>query len=200
MNGMVSTSLRYAGAARYVGSANRAGAAAAKGEQEKHKHYGSGVLPIAMEAGGRMGRESDGHLQRLADVAAGVAAGFQTRRGLAARWRRRLEQALMFAKADAVLCALGKSERGARTAARWCAARMQAAEEPRTQDRQQEGEQATGSSFFPACADELEDPFALMQEAEQQEQGVFELEAHLEACIDDAADGGADELCRGELP
>ena len=71
-----------------------------------------------------MGRESEGHLQRLADAAASASVGFDTRRGLAARWRRRLEAALMFAKADAVLCALGRSEGGARTTARWCAQRM----------------------------------------------------------------------------
>ena len=137
-----------------------------------------------------MGNESDAHLQRLADVAVGVAAGTDTRRGLLAQWRRRMEQTLMFAKADAVLCALGKSDRGTRTTAKWCAARQLDSAAQCT---------PCAASIFPACTDAPEDPFAAMQEADLQQLGGFELEASLgEVICSGTSDEGADELA-GEL-
>ena len=210
----IDVTVRFAGASRYVGSATRAGAAAARGEREKHAHYGRDVLPLAMEAGGRMGHESEGHLQRLAEAAAGVAGGYDTRRGLAARWRRRLEASLMFAKADAVLCALGRSEGGARTTARWCAQRIQSQQHMACEHAAIAYDSATtprgacslgavqaiedtvadGGDLFPACADTLEDPFALMAEAARCEGEDYPLEEDLEDCT-----SAADAAERSEL-
>ena len=112
--------VRYAGATRYVGAARRPGLAASRGEKEKKARYGNDVLPIAFEAGGRMGEESERALQQLADAADACCGDFSTRRGLATRWRRRMEAALLFAAADSVLCALGKSSAGAALTQRWC--------------------------------------------------------------------------------
>ena len=141
----IDVTVRYAGATRYVGSHRRAGVAAARGEQEKKARYGNGVLPLAFEAGGRLGEESDRTLQRLADAAAANSNGFTTRRGLAARWRRRLEAALLFASADTVLCALGRGTQGSRVAAPWCST---SAVPPATQAMLEDAEVA-------ASADEL---------------------------------------------
>ena len=115
--------IRYAGAARYVGADANAGRAAAMAEREKHRRYGRDVLPLAFEAGGRLGRESTDAMQRLADAAAEAATGHSvlTRQGLVAQWRRRLEVALHFAAADAILNALSQHEVGRQVATRWSA-------------------------------------------------------------------------------
>ena len=117
----VDVTMRFAGAARYIGAERRVGLAVARGEREKEARYGHGVLPLAFEAGGRLGAKSELTLRRLADAAAEHVGGFGTRQGLVMRWRRRCEAALFFSSADAVLCALGHSAAGARTAANWCA-------------------------------------------------------------------------------
>ena len=117
----VDVTVRYAGAARYVGAPRRAGAAAAAAEAEKKRRYGRDVLPLAFEAGGRLGIASVASLQRLADAAVAASGGLLNRTALLARWRRRLEGALYFAAADALLCALGRSQKGALLASRWAA-------------------------------------------------------------------------------
>ena len=88
--------IRYAGATRYVGAQRTAGKAADIAEREKHRRYGRDVLPVAFEAGGRLGLDSMASLQRLADAAVTAAGGGRvlTRQGLVAQWRRRLEGAL----------------------------------------------------------------------------------------------------------
>ena len=111
--------IRYAGATRYVGAQRNPGKAAAQAEKEKEQRYGRDVLPLAFEAGGRLGRGSETTLRRLADAAVSASGGILTRRGVLAQWRRRLESSLLFAAADAVLCALGRSTKGAQTAVRW---------------------------------------------------------------------------------
>ena len=118
----IDVTIRYAGATRYYGAEKKAGVAAAAAEREKHRRYGRDVLPVAFEAGGRLGLESITSLQRLADAAATCAATHSvlTRQGIMAQWRRRLEAALQFAAADAVLNALSQSEAGRQTATRWC--------------------------------------------------------------------------------
>jgi hypothetical protein len=115
----VDVTVRYAGAVRYVGAQLNPGKAAVRAEKEKRARYGRDVLPLAMEAGGRMGPGSEASLQRLADAAVAFSGGFLTRRGLLAQWRRRLESSLFFASADAVLCALGRSSKGSAVATRW---------------------------------------------------------------------------------
>ena len=62
-------------------------------------------------------------MQRLADAAAEAATGHSvlTRQGLVAQWRRRLEVALHFAAADAILNALSQHEVGRQVATRWSA-------------------------------------------------------------------------------
>ena len=76
----------------------------------RNTRYGNGVLPMAFEIGGRLGDEGIAGLERLAAAAAAVPQ-VATKRGLVARWRRRLEMSLQFACADAVLLALtGTSE------------------------------------------------------------------------------------------
>ena len=92
----VDVTVRYAGATRYHGADRRAGAAARRGEKEKHARHGKDVLPLALEAGGRLGAGSECTLRRLADAALSTCNGFSTRRGLVARWRRRIEAALLF--------------------------------------------------------------------------------------------------------
>lgn len=222
----IDVTVRFAGATRYVGAATRAGAAAARGEREKHRHYGQGVLPIAMEAGGRMGVESASHLQRLADAAASVTGGYDTRRGLAARWRRRLEAALMFSLADAALCALGKSTGGARTTARWCAQRMQCSDPAHTTtaarledacstsdapagDRSCRAMQALADApeaadeCYPVCTATPEDPFALLAEAACHEREGALFDEDPDGCFSavEAADGSeVDGAACGEWP
>ena len=115
----IDATVRYAGAARYVGAQRAPGKAAAQAEREKVKRYGRDVLPLAFEAGGRLGPHSEATLQRLADAAVSSSGGYLTRKGLLSQWRRRLESSLLFAAADAVLCALGRSSRGAAVATRW---------------------------------------------------------------------------------
>ena len=115
----VDVTVRYAGATRYSGAPRRAGQAANAAEREKHRRYGRDVLPLAFEAGGRLGPASMRALQRLADAAAASSGGLLNRTALLAKWRRHLEGALLFASADAMLCALGRSQAGAQTAARW---------------------------------------------------------------------------------
>ena len=119
----IDATVRFAGASRYVGAQCRAGAAAAQAEREKVRRYGRDVLPLAYEAGGRLGPGSESTLQRLADAAVASSAGILSRRGLLAQWRRRLEAALLFASADAILCATGRGTKGAQFAARWGATR-----------------------------------------------------------------------------
>ena len=119
----IDATVRFAGASRYVGAQRRAGAAAAQAEKEKVRRYGRDVLPLAYEAGGRLGPGSESTLQRLADAAVTSTSGLLSRRGILAQWRRRLEASLLFASADAVLCATGRGAKGAQFAARWCATR-----------------------------------------------------------------------------
>ena len=119
----IDVTVRYAGASRYVGAQRKPGAAAARAEKEKKARYGRDVLPLAFEAGGRLGLGSEATLQRLATAAVASSGGVLTRRGLLARWRRRLECSLFFAAADAVLCALGRSEKGAQLATHLCSGR-----------------------------------------------------------------------------
>ena len=83
----VDVTMRFAGAARYVGAERRVGVAVARGEREKEARYGPGVLPLAFEAGGRLGAKGELTLKRLADAAAECAGGYDTRRGLATRLR-----------------------------------------------------------------------------------------------------------------
>ena len=118
----IDVTIRYAGSSRYYGSQNKPGAAAAAAEREKHRRFGRDVLLVAFEAVGRLGPESIASLQRLADAAITTAATHcvLTRQGVMAQWRRRLEAALQFAAADAVLNALSQSEGGRQTATRWC--------------------------------------------------------------------------------
>ena len=117
----IDVTVRYAGSTRYVGAQRKAGKAAAAAEAEKYRRYGRDVLPLAFEAGGRLGTASIASLQRLADAAVAASGGILNRTALLARWRRRLEGALFFATADAILCALGRSQKGAQLAARWAA-------------------------------------------------------------------------------
>ena len=64
-------------------------------------------------------------LQRLAEAAvvAAPAQGILTRQGVVAQWRRRMETALQFAAADAILNALSQSDAGRQAATRWCSTR-----------------------------------------------------------------------------
>ena len=153
-----------------------------------------------------MGAESEAHLQGLAAAAAACTGGFQTRRGLAARWRRRLEAALLFSTADAVLCALGHSTEGAKTAARWCAQRMEsdhpaladtgaADEAPPDQTHLAE----TRAPDFQVCTDEPEGAFALMVDTASHEAEAFALEDCLAECLSADEDAGL-ELLRGVTP
>ena len=95
----------------------------------------------------------------------------------------------MFSKADAVLCALGKSERGARTAARWCAARQAQASQTACSGQ---------CEALPDCTDQPADPFEALREAAALEQDPFELEAHLGDCISSGASHGEAEQLSGE--
>ena len=80
----------------------------------KHRRYGAEVVPIAFELWGRLGEEGIAGLERLAAAACAVPQ-VVTKRGVVARWRRRLESALLFATSDAVLLALtGSDEEHAR--------------------------------------------------------------------------------------
>ena len=117
----IDVTIRYAGASRYYGADRKAGTAAAAAEREKHRRYGRDVLPLAFEAGGRLGELSLLTLRRLADTVATAAGGqhLTTRQGMLTQWRRRLEAALHFAAADAVLNALSQSEAGRQVATRW---------------------------------------------------------------------------------
>ena len=118
----IDVTVRYAGATRYAGAHRRAGQAAAAAEAEKRRRYGRDVLPLAFEAGGRLGDASMQSLQRLAEAAAAASGGLLNSTTLLVRWRRRLEGALLFSSADALLCAMGRSQSGAQLAARWGAA------------------------------------------------------------------------------
>ena len=59
----IDVTVRYAGATRYTGAPRRAGQAADAAESEKRRRYGRDVLPLAFEAGGRMGSVSMQSLQ-----------------------------------------------------------------------------------------------------------------------------------------
>ena len=145
-----------------------------------------------------MGQESERHLQRLADVAAGIAGGYQTRKGMLSLWRRRLEHTLMFAKADAILCALGKSEKGARTTAAWCAKRIQASDKPEQTPQLEDLRVEQSTPAQPPCTepeqpctDAPDDPFDALREAAELELGPGldeEWQASLEASIMQGAD------------
>ena len=103
----IDVTVRYPGATRYYGAADHVGKAATKAEAEKVRRYGKGVLPLAYETGGRLGVGSMNSLRQLAAKAAAVDGGFLTAAGLENRWRRRIEAALLFAVADALLLAMG---------------------------------------------------------------------------------------------
>ena len=137
-----------------------------------------------------MGAESEAHLQSLADAAAACAGGFHTRRGLAARWRRRLEAALLFSTADAVLCALGRSTEGARTAARWCAQRMEASDRPALMH-----DAEARAPDLQACTAEPEDAFATRADTARHEAEAFALEECLAECLSADEDAGLEHFC-----
>ena len=120
---LVDVSIRSAAADRY--SKNKAGAAAAAGEQEKTKRYGNAVMPLVFEAGGRLGYESQ---QTLTSIVSAAAAARLCSAYVVAQWRVRLERAVLFAAADAALRAAGaktdefcwnRAVRGAPTSSPW---------------------------------------------------------------------------------
>ena len=101
---LIDVTVRYPGASRYCKSADEAGQAARIAEGEKHTRYGESVLPLAFEPLGRLGAEGQAALEKLAAMAS-CAPLVHTRRGLVAKWRQRLERALLFATADVVMLA-----------------------------------------------------------------------------------------------
>ena len=106
---VIDVTVRSAAAVRYVDSSKVPGVASSRAEKEKERRYGSSVIPLAFEHGGRMGEKSMEGLDQMADAASVARPDLGTRRNLVLRWRRRLESAMVFAEADALLLALSGS-------------------------------------------------------------------------------------------
>ena len=96
-------SIRSVAASRYS-SSSTAGHAAQVGEREKRTRYGSAVLPVVFECGGRIGPAS---LESLNSIVALAATARLCHPNSVTSWRARCERAVLFATADAALRASG---------------------------------------------------------------------------------------------
>ena len=167
----VDVTIRDPGARRYSGNRDCAGA----GEGEKRRRYGTGVMPLALWNGGRMGDYSLQCLRVMAAEATRARLQEETRAGLIARWRLELEAALLWARADGRLRGAGRNlsqpvRRKAAAYAASAAAEHEAAEL-----------EAAELEVAPPLQDEFE-------EAAQAELHAAELEAAEPAPEDDSVD------------
>ena len=102
---LVDVSIRSVAAARYTGS-TVPGHAAHTGEKEKARRYGTAVLPLIFESGGRLGARSS---ESLAQIVALASTARLCHPSSVSSWRARCERAVLFATADAALRAVGAS-------------------------------------------------------------------------------------------
>ena len=105
----IDDTIRCPHAGRYEHAAHAPGEAAAAAVREKRAHYGSSVLPIALDTYGRFAAESRCSLELLASQAGCCACDQWAAPRLVPAWRSALERVVQFAVADIDLLALGRN-------------------------------------------------------------------------------------------
>ena len=103
----IDVSIRAPQASRYADTATRAGVPSSTGSAEKVRRYGTDVLPIVFEPGGRVCDNGLAALQKLSTAAAATNMRSEGGRPLWQKWRMHLECALQFALADIILLGVG---------------------------------------------------------------------------------------------
>ena len=100
---LLDVSIRSAAAARYS-AATCAGHAAESGERDKMSRYGSAVMPLIFESGGRLGPAS---IATLSSIVSKAAAARLCSSHSISSWRSRTERSVIFSVAEAAIRAYG---------------------------------------------------------------------------------------------